>query len=140
MGQFPPSHGNKFILVAMDYVSKWVEAIALPTNESKHVLKFMQKHIFSRFGVPRAIVSHGGSHFCYKWLESLFAHYNVSHQAATPYHPQTSGQVKTSNKELKKILEATISHSRKDWSKKLDNALWACRTAFKTPIGMSLHR
>ena len=63
MGPFPPSLGNEYILVAVDYVSKWVEAIATKTNDHKVVLQFVQKNIFSRFGFPKAIISDGGSHF-----------------------------------------------------------------------------
>ncbi|CAM8991219.1 unnamed protein product [Rhodiola kirilowii] len=118
MGPFPSSYGNQYILVAVDYVSKWVEAIASPTCDAKVVTRLFKKIIFPRFGVPRTVISDGGSHF-----QALFRKYGVSHKVATPYHPQTSGQVEISNREIKAILEKTVGSSRKDWSSKLDDAL-----------------
>ncbi|CAM8895431.1 unnamed protein product [Rhodiola kirilowii] len=137
MGPFPSSYGNQYILVAVDYVSKWVEAITSPTCDAKVVTRLFKKIIFPRFGVPGTVISDGGSHFKEKHFEALLRKYGVSHKVATPYHPQTSRQVEISNREIKAILEKTVGSSRKDWSSKLDDALWAYRTAYKTPIGMS---
>ncbi|GJR18717.1 reverse transcriptase domain-containing protein [Tanacetum coccineum] len=110
MGPFPSSRGNKYILVAVDYLSKWVEAKALPTNDARVVVKV----VMSKYG--------------------------VTHRLSTPYHPQTSGQVEVTNRGLKRILERTIGENRASWSDKLDDALWAFRTAYKTPIGCTPYK
>ncbi|GKE37840.1 reverse transcriptase domain-containing protein [Tanacetum coccineum] len=110
IGLFPSSRGNKYILVAVDYLSKWVEAKALPTNDARVVFaKVMLK-------------------------------YGVTHRLSTTYHPQTSGQVEVSNRGWKRILERTAGENRASWSDKLDDALWAFRTAFKTPIGCTPYK
>ncbi|GJU94280.1 reverse transcriptase domain-containing protein [Tanacetum coccineum] len=105
MGPFPSSRGNKYILVAVDYLSKWVEAKVLPTNDARVVVKFL-KSIFSRFGAPRAIIS----------------------------------DLEVTNRGLKRILERTVGENHASWSDKLDDALWAFRIAYKTPIGCTPYK
>nr|GEU30155.1 reverse transcriptase domain-containing protein [Tanacetum cinerariifolium] len=139
MGPFPSSKGNKYILVAVDYLSKWVEAKALPTNDARVVVKFL-KSLFSRFGTPRPIISDHGTHFCNDQFTRVMIKYGVTHRLTTAYHPQTSGQIKVSNRGLKRILERTVKENHASWSDKLDDALWAFRTAFKTPIGCTLYK
>ncbi|GJU96122.1 reverse transcriptase domain-containing protein [Tanacetum coccineum] len=133
MGPFPSSKGNKYILVAVDYLSKWVKAKALPTNDARVVVKFL-KSLFARFGTPRAIISDRGTHFCNDQFAKVMSKYGVTHRLATAYHPQTSGQVEVSNRGLKRILERMVGENYASWSDKLDDALWAFRTAFKTAI------
>ncbi|GJR00824.1 reverse transcriptase domain-containing protein [Tanacetum coccineum] len=139
MRPFPSSRGNKYILVAVDYLSKWVEAKLLPTNDARVVVKFL-KSLFSRFGTPRAIISDRGTHFCNDQFAKVMLKYGVTHRLSTAYHPQTSGQVEVSNRGLKRILERTIGENRASWFDKLDDALWAFRTAFKTPIGCTPYK
>ena len=83
---------------------------------SKTSIKFLKKNIFSKFGVPRVLKSDGGSHLCKYQLKKVLEHYNVRHRVASPYHPQSNGQAKVSNREIKMIIEKTTSSSRKDCS------------------------
>ncbi|GJT86407.1 reverse transcriptase domain-containing protein [Tanacetum coccineum] len=124
-----------------------VEAKALTTNDARVAVKFLNS-LFARFGTPRAIISDCGTHFCNDQFAKVMFKYEVTHRLATAYHPQTSGQVEVLNCGLKRILGRTIGENRASWSDKLDDALWAFRTAFKTPIrctpyqlvyGMSCH-
>nr|GEV30466.1 reverse transcriptase domain-containing protein [Tanacetum cinerariifolium] len=99
LGPFPSSRGNKYILVAVDYLLKWVKAKVLITNDARVVYKFL-KSLFTRFGAPLAIISDHGTHFCNDQFEKVMRKYGVTHRLSTAYHPQTSGQVEVSNRGL----------------------------------------
>ncbi|GKF22753.1 reverse transcriptase domain-containing protein, partial [Tanacetum coccineum] len=92
------------------------------------------------FGAPRAIISDRGTHFYNDQFAKVMLKYGVTHHLSTAYHPQTSGQVEVSNRGLKRILERTVGENRASWSDKLDDALWAFHTAYKTPIGCTPYK
>ncbi|GJU40674.1 reverse transcriptase domain-containing protein [Tanacetum coccineum] len=139
MGPFPKSYKFEYILVAIDYVSKWAEAQALPTNDARVVVAFLKK-LFCRFGMPKALISDRGTHFCNKIMEKTMKRYGVNHRFSTSYHPRTSGQVENTNRALKRILEKTVKDNPAIWSRKLDDALWAFRSAYKTPTGTTPYK
>nr|GEY49983.1 reverse transcriptase domain-containing protein [Tanacetum cinerariifolium] len=138
-GPFPSSKGNKYMLVAVDYLSKWVEAKALPTNDSQVVVNIL-KSLFSWFGTPKAIISDRGTHLYNDQFSRVMLKYGVTHRLSTAYHPQTSGQVEVTNRGLKRILKRTVGENHALWSDKLEDALWASRTAFKTLVGCTPYR
>ena len=123
MGPSSPSFNNLYILLATDYVYKWVEAIPARTNDASVVAQFLSSHIFSRFGTPRALITDNSTLFCNKMIDKALHKYGVRHRTSLAYHPQTNGQVEVSNREIKSILEKTVNNSRKNWSKKIEDAL-----------------
>jgi transposase InsO family protein len=104
--------------------------------DSEESIAMIKSMIFPRFGTPRILISDGGTHFTWKNFKKCLSKLGIEHRVSTAYHPQTNRQAETSNRQLKSILNKTIEKGGKDWSKKLDGALWVYRTTFKTPIGM----
>jgi hypothetical protein len=137
MGSFPNSEGCEYILVASDYVSKWVEALPCRAVDAMHSKRMFHEVIFLRYKVPRIVISDGGSHFIDRTFRKALTEVGVDHWIATPYHPQMSGQAETSNKLIKNILQKTLNQMGRSWRSKLSEALWAYRMAYKTPIGVT---
>jgi transposase InsO family protein len=104
---------------------------------TEEFIAMIKSMIFPRFGTPRILISDGGTHFTGKNFKKCLSKLGIEHRVSTTYHPQTNGQAETLNRQLKSILNRTIEKGGKDWSKKLDGALWAYRMAFETPIGMT---
>ena len=106
---FPKSKNYEYILVAVDYVSKWVEAMPCRAANAKNSKKMFEETIFPRFRVPRMVISDGGTHFTDKNFHNYLSKHGIRHNIATPYHPQTSGKAETSNKQIKNILHKTVN-------------------------------
>ncbi|GKD75019.1 reverse transcriptase domain-containing protein [Tanacetum coccineum] len=116
-----------------------VEAQAFLTSDAQNVVSFLKK-LFARFGIPKALISDRGTHFCNYQMERAMKRYRVVHRFSTAYHPQINGQVKNTNRVIKRILEKTIGNNKKELSHKLDDTLWAFRVAFTTPLGTTSFR
>jgi hypothetical protein len=134
MGPFPKCGKFEYIFVAVDYVSKWVEALPCKSADHKSSITMFEETIFPRFDMPRLVISDGGSHLIDKYFEKYFMNHGIQHNVATPYHPQTSGQVETSNMQIKNILQKMVDQMGIKWKDKLLESLWAYQTAYKTPI------
>ena len=128
---------KEYILVAMDYMSKWVKAIPTQTNNNQEVLRFVTRYIFARYGCLRAIINDRGSHFNNTHFCAFFKKYGVHHHVTTPYHSYANGKVEVSNREVKNILKKIIHPDEKDWVHKLPDTFWAYQMAYMTPIKMS---
>nr|GEW63676.1 reverse transcriptase domain-containing protein [Tanacetum cinerariifolium] len=116
------------------------EAIIVSISQQRRIVVKFLKSLFSQFGTPRAIISDSRTYFCNDQFTKVMIKYVVTHRLATAYHPQTSGQFEVSNRGLKRILERTVGENRTSWSDKLNDALWAFRTAYKTPIGCTPYK
>src|ERR1041385_6098294 len=113
MGPFPPLHKYTHILVAVDYVTKWVEQIPTESVDHKKSLKMLKDVLLPRFGVPRCLMTYGGSDLTHGAFRKALAKYDFNHRIASPYHPQTSGQVELTNREIMLILQNMVNSSRK---------------------------
>jgi hypothetical protein len=125
VGPFPNSEGYEYILVVINYVSKWVEALPCRAADDMHSKRMFHEVIFLRYGVPRIVISDGGSHFIDRTFRKALTEVGVDHRITTPYHPQTSDQAETSNKQIKNILQKTVNQMGRSWRSKRSEALWA---------------
>ena len=132
-----PSQGKRYILVCIDYVTKWEEEKALARATEQSIVNFLFEDIFTRFGVPKEIVTDQGAQFISKLVRRIVEKYKIKHHKSSPYHPQANGQVESTNKILEAIMTKKGKQHRRDWSNKLLEALWAYRTTWKNTTGYS---
>ncbi|GKC69624.1 reverse transcriptase domain-containing protein [Tanacetum coccineum] len=126
----------------MAYQQKTNSSLTSNTTSGKNPTssKYVLTKLFCRFGMPKALISDRGTHFCNKIMKRTMKIYGVNHRFSTSYHPQTSGQVENTNIALKRILKKTVKDNPDVWSRKLDDALWAFRTSYKTPTGTTPYK
>jgi hypothetical protein len=137
VGPFNPKSNQKdYILVATDYMTKWVEAVALPNATEEVVIKFLFE-LFVCYGLPREVIMDGGSQFTTHKISATLRNYHIKHRVTSPYHPQENRQVESTNKVLEAILTKTVSTNRQNWAVELPNALWAYRTTWRNTTGYS---
>jgi len=119
---------NRYIVVAMDYLTKWPEARAIPDMTAKSVASFFYEDIVCRHGCPKEIVSDNGSAFISKMVESLLEHHQIKHRLISPYHPQSNGLVERFNQTLCKTLAKYVQLLEQDWDRFIPSVLFAYRT------------
>jgi len=135
IGEVTPkaSNGHRFILVAIDYFTKWVEAESYSSLNARSVVKFIKKNIIYRYGVPYELISDHGSHFQGE-VRKLLEKFKIIRHKSAPYRPQTNGAVEAANKNIKTIIRKMTDNYR-DWAEKLPLALWGYRTSMRTSTG-----
>lgn len=133
----PPARGSgaQYIIVATDYLTKWVEVKATTKNNARTTAIFLYENVFTRYGLPLEIVKDQGVHFVNEVVEFLLAEFMITHKRSAPYHPQTNRLAESINKTLCTTLPKVVRRSRLDWAEKLQNVLWAYRIAYKTATG-----
>ena len=133
----PLSNGYIWILAAIEYFTKWVEAISLKKTTGAAIANFIREHIIIRFGIPKRLISDNRTSFINKDMKNLIEVYYIKHGRSTPYYPQGNGQAIATNRVMLKILKKMKHEYGRKWSDHLADILWACRSSVKTAIEFS---
>jgi len=131
----PSSEGHKFILVAIEYYTKWVEAISLKIVIQKHIINFIKEYIICRFGIPQRIIMDNGENFIGNAIIEFCKKMKIDQRFSLVYYPQGNGQAEETNKTIKKILAKIIQHNGRDWHDRSPYALWAYKNSIRIAIG-----
>ena len=125
----------KFLVVGIDYFTKWMEAEALATIMEKNIQSFVQKNIICRYGIPRVLVSDNRRQFYNSAFRDFCSELGIKNHYSLPAHPQTNGQVEVTNQSLLKIIKTRLQRAKGIWPNKLPSVLWAYRTTARIPMG-----
>ncbi|GJU28981.1 reverse transcriptase domain-containing protein [Tanacetum coccineum] len=135
-GPFPVAAGGlKFLIVAIDYFTKWIEARAVATITGNQVKRFVWDNIVCRFGLPGEIVSDNGKQFCDNPFKDWCARLSITQRFASVKHPQTNGLVERANRSLGEGIKARLDRHKGRWAEELSHVLWAHRTTIKVSTG-----
>ena len=135
MGPLPQGKRQvKFLLVAIDCFTKWMEAEALATIIEAKVRNFVWKNIVCRFGIPQTIISDNGCQFDSQGFRSFCSSLGIKNKYSSPGHPQANGQTEVTNRTLLKIIKARLVGTKWTWPKELPRVLWAYKTTARTLI------
>ena len=123
--------GARYIITAVEYVTKWADAKPVETCSSEVATRFIYENIITGFGCPLTLISDQGSHFINKTIKHLTDQFHIDHRRSTTYHPQSNGAIEAFNKTLTKGLTKICNTNKDDWDEKIPAVLWAYRTAYK---------
>ena len=136
MGPFPTALRQlKFLVVDIDYFTKWVEAKPLATITEKSICTFIWRNIICRYGIPRVLVSDNGKQFDNSAFRNFCLELGIKNHYSSPAHPQVNGQVEVTNRTLLKIIKTRLEGAKGIWPNELPSVLWAYRTTARTPTG-----
>ena len=136
MGPFPIGVRQlKFLVVGIDYFTKWVEAEALAIIMEKNILSFFWRNIICRFGIPRVLVSNNEKQFDNSAFRDFCSKLDIKNHYSSPAHPQANGQVEVTNRSLLKIIKTRLDGAKGIWSDELPSIMWAYQTIARTPTG-----
>jgi len=136
IGKIEPktSNGHRFILVAIDYFTKWVEVVSYANVTKQVVVKFIKNQIICRYGFPSRNIEDNGTNLNNKMMKELCNYFKIEHHNSSPYRPQMNGVVEAANKNIKKIVQKMVV-TYKDWHEMLPFALHEYRTSVHTSTG-----
>lgn len=129
IGRIEPAalNGHMFILVAIDYFTKWVEAASYANVTKQVVARFLKRDIICRYGIPNKIITDNGSNLNNKMMKELCKSFKIEHHNSSPYRPKMNGAVEAANKNIKKIVQKMVK-TYKDWHEMLPFALHGVAT------------